>query len=274
MNYVAAFRRDGVVRIRSALDAAELALANTAYQWSLDNPGPHAAPVLGGISGAFYQDHANPHAFPMYRALLQETRLAATVAGVLGSANLWLLYEQIWMKEGAAKRRTPWHQDLAYVPMEGDHLAVAWLTLDPVEQGESLEFVTGSHGGPLYNPTAFDARDPAAAMFEPGVWPPLPDIEANRSRWPISSWAVTPGDIIVFHPGILHGGAPTRDGVRRRTLSLRFFGDHAYCAARPESGVAEIDRLQRDAGNGDPMTAMARAAPGTLFRHEGFRQIY
>ena len=86
------------------------------------------------------------------------------------------MYEQIWLKEAAERRRTPWHQDLAYIPVGGDHLAVAWTNLDPVVKEDSLEFVRGSHRGPLFNPTAFDPRDPSASMFPDGEWPPLPDI--------------------------------------------------------------------------------------------------
>ena len=45
-------------------------------------------------------------------------------------------------------------------------------------------------------------------------------------------WAVEPGDMVVFHANVLHGGAPTRPGRRRRTVSLRYFGDDAVFAPR------------------------------------------
>ena len=186
---------------------------------------------------------------------------------------MWLLYEQIWLKEGGSKRRTPWHQDLAYIPLEGNDLAVLWITLDPVAKEDSLEFVPGSHRGPLFNPTAFDPNDEAASMFPDGIWPPLPNIERARDQWDIVSWPTQPGDILVFHPAMLHGGAPTHEGGRRRSISLRFFGDHAFCAERPESGLADIDRLKYDDGSGDPIKELAGAAPGTPFRHPRFLQL-
>ena len=269
----ARFHDDGVVHVSGALDRQAMALAEAAFTWSLEHPGQSAGEVLGGRPGAFYQDHGNPASFDAYRALLHDTPLASLVADLLGSDHLWLLYEQIWLKEGADTRRTPWHQDLAYIPLEGNHLAVAWLSLDAVPMERALEFVRGSHRGPLYNPTAFDAIDEHASMFEPGVWPQLPDIEATRDQWPVVSWAVQPGDLIVFHPAILHGGAPTRTGDRRRTISLRFFGDHARCAERPEQGLADVDRLKREDGGRDPIEQMALLPPGTLFRHPGFPQI-
>jgi ectoine hydroxylase-related dioxygenase (phytanoyl-CoA dioxygenase family) len=268
----ARFAEDGVVCVRGALEEAGLALAESAFRWSLANPGPCARDVLAGEPGAFYQDHANPLAFAAYQPLLCRTGLARLVADIMGSEALWLLYEQVWLKQGDARLRTPWHQDLAYVPMEGAHMATLWLNLDPVPQEISLEFVRASHRGPLHNPTAFDAKDPAAAMFEPGVWPALPDIDSRRDAFDIISWNIAPGDIVMFHPGMLHGGAPTPAGGRRRTISLRFFGDHTYCAGRPETGVAEVDRLQR-AESTDPIEQLAFARPGTLFRHPAFQRL-
>lgn len=267
----AAFLRDGVVLLRGALDAGALALAEQAFAWSLAHPGPGARPVLQGLPGAFYQDHANPAAWPVYRPLLCDAGLGALVAALLDSRALWLLYEQIWLKEGAATLPTPWHQDLPYVPMAGEQMATVWLNLDPVPRAHSLEFIAGSHRGPLYNPTAFDAADPRAAMYAPGVWPELPDIAAAPERWPTLAWEIVPGDLVVFHPAVLHGGAPTAAGARRRTISLRFFGDDTCCAPRPEDGLQPVDRAGHDPD--DPMAAMARLPAGTPFRHPGFQRV-
>ena len=59
----------------------------------------------------------------------------------------------------------------------------------------------------------------------------------------------------------------------RRTLSLRFFGDHAFCAARPHGGLADVDGLKHDDGGRHPLKKMATAAPGTLFRHPDFPKL-
>jgi hypothetical protein len=267
------FAKEGVVFMRGIFDSFCMSLAEQAFQWSLDHPGPGAHVVLKEKVGAFYQDHSNPAAIPAYRRLLCETGLTDLIANVMGSQALWLLYEQIWLKENGDTLRTPWHQDSPYVPMAGSHLATVWISLDPVDQMRSLEFVSGSHLGPLYNPTAFDADNPTATMFAPGSWPVLPDIEAQRDAWHIVSFAVEPGDVIMFHPAMLHGGAPTQAGERRRTVSLRFFGDDAYCDKRPESELNGIDRLTGDDDIHDPMIAMARQSPGTLFRHPGFLRL-
>ena len=64
--------------------------------------------------------------------------------------------------------------DLPYLPASGEHLAVMWTNLDAVEKDYSLEFIAGSHRGPLYNPSAFNPDDEAANLFDPAEWPPLP----------------------------------------------------------------------------------------------------
>lgn len=268
----AQFRRDGVVFIENALDRNTLKLAEAAFQWTYHHPGPGAGAVLLGTPGTFYQDQANPDCFEAYRTLLRDTCIPDIAAGLFGSNNVWLLYEQIWFKDGNT-RRTPWHQDLPYLPVEGDDLCVMWTNLDPVAKEMSLEFVLGSHRGPLFNPSAFNPDDVSAALFNKDVLPPLPDIEATRDRWPIVSWATKPGDVVVFHPAMLHGGAPTRAGQPRRTLSLRFFGEHTFCAERPHGGLADVEGLKHDDGGRHPLKKMATAAPGTPFRHPDFPRL-
>lgn len=268
------FAREGVACVRGVLDGRGITFAEQAFTWSLEHPGPGAREVLAGRPGAFFQDHSNPEAFPHYLPLICETGLAGSVADILGSDNLWLLYEQIWLKDGGERRATPWHQDLPYLPLAGDHIATVWLNLDPIAEADSLQFVRGSHRGPLYNPTAFDASDPSAAMYEDGVWPPLPDIESDRSAWDIVAWGVAPGDVVIFHPAILHGGAGTRAGERRRSISLRFIGDDAFVADRPEAGLADVDRLKANRDDLDPMQQLALEPPGSLFRHSAFPKVW
>lgn len=268
----AQFLRDGVVFIPNALDRHTLKLAEEAFQWTYTHPGPGAGAVLQGVPGTIYQDQANPDCFPAYRELLLNTCIPDIAIGLFSSNNLWLLYEQIWFKD-TNSRRTPWHQDMSYWPLEGDDLCVMWVPLTPVSQDTTLEFVKGSHRGPLYNPSAFSAQDESANLFRSADYPTLPNIEANREQWPIVSWAAQPGDVVIFHPAMLHGGAPTYAGQPRRTLSLRFFGEHAYCAARPGGGLADVEGLKHRDGGRHPLKKMAKATPGTLFRHPDFPQL-
>jgi hypothetical protein len=72
---------DGVGCIPQALDAATLQIAETCCARTLRHPGPGAGAVLTGTPGTFYQDQANPDAFPAYRRLLCATEIADFAAG-------------------------------------------------------------------------------------------------------------------------------------------------------------------------------------------------
>ncbi len=264
------YLEDGVLFLPAALDRATLELAQRCFEWTLEHPGPGAGAVLLGTPGTFYQDQANPDAFPAYRELLTQTAIPDLAAAVFSCDEVWLMYEQIWLKEGADTRRTPWHQDLPYLPAAGDDLVVMWINLDPVAAADSLEFVRGSHRGPLYNPSAFNPDDVSANLFESADWPPLPDIDADPEAFDIVSWTVSPGDVVLFHPAVLHGGAATKAGQRRRTLSLRFFGADATCAARPHDGMANVDGLKHADGGRHPLKKMALEPDGAPFRHPDF----
>jgi ectoine hydroxylase-related dioxygenase (phytanoyl-CoA dioxygenase family) len=251
-----------VVYLPGALDAVSLATAQAAWSWSLANPGPLASRIPSRNSDAlFYQDLYNPDVLTGYRAMLEASPLPSLVSALWGGGPCWFMYEQVFLKEGGEARRTPWHQDSSYLAVAGDQLAVAWITFDPCAKADSLEFVPGSHRGRLYNGSRFDINDDTLPTHPRSSLPVLPDIEADRDRWEIVSFAVEPGDVVIFHPKVLHGGAPTHPGTRRRTLTLRFFGEDAVYEPR-EGGAGP-----RVAGFHERMTA------GQAFRHPSFLKL-
>jgi ectoine hydroxylase-related dioxygenase (phytanoyl-CoA dioxygenase family) len=251
---------DGVVCIRGALDAASLALAEEAYDWSLEHPTSHhktegAADQAGG---RFFQDFFNPDALVHYRRMLVESSVADVVTRLWNSPDLWFMFEHVFLKDGPQTRPTTWHQDSQDLPVEGSQFATVWISFDPIAKAEALEFIRGSHWG---------VRFAAAARPDPdGLLPPVPDIEAHRDRYEMLSWSIEPGDVLVFHPAMLHGGAPTRSGSRRRTLSLRLFGKDAVYAPRPGNsgkvGPSNFGEAELDLRPGDP------------FRHPAFPRIH
>jgi ectoine hydroxylase-related dioxygenase (phytanoyl-CoA dioxygenase family) len=279
------FRKDGVVRIRGGLDPESMRMAKEGYQWSLAHPSAAATTFSQKTAGKFYQDLANPIAFPAYRRLLEQSPCADLAAALWGARDVWFMYEQVFLKEGGAARRTPWHQDSSYLPVAGENLMVMWISFDPVAKPNALEFVRGSHRGVLYNGSTFDPEDDTAPLYANGTMPRLPNIEADRARWDIVSWSTEPGDVVCFHPAMLHGGGPTNPGLRRRTLSLRFFGADATFSPRP--GGAEVPGRraakegsqqpppQESPDGGGPVFARLSQtlSPGDPFRHPGFPRV-
>src|SRR3954447_11548234 len=160
------YARDGVVFLPRALDPAALADAQAAYDWSLAHPGPLASNIRQASEATFYQDLYNPDCLSGYAAMLRASPITAVVADLWGAPDVWFMYEQVFLKEGGEARRTPWHQDASYLPVDGQHLVVLWITFDPVAEAESLELVKGSHRGTLDNTSRFDPTDETAPIFE------------------------------------------------------------------------------------------------------------
>jgi ectoine hydroxylase-related dioxygenase (phytanoyl-CoA dioxygenase family) len=269
---VAAFRDDGAVYLPRALSPATMALAREAYDWSLANPGPGASNLPSKGDGTFYQDLANPAALAAYERLLRETEVGDIVSALWAHPDVWFMYEQVFLKEGGVTRRTPWHQDAPYLPVRGDTLAVMWISFDPVVPEQALEFVRGSHRGPTYDGSRFDPEDDTEPLYGDGSYPRLPDIEADRDRWPLISWGTDPGDVVVFHPAVLHGGGATDSSGRRRTLSLRFFGADAVVAWRPGMTAAENRSPTVDPAV-HPLTRMRFLPDGAPFRDPAFPKV-
>ena len=86
--------------------------------------------------------------------------------------------------------------------------------------------------------------------------PELPDIAAELGKWDIVSWPIEPGDIVLLHPDVLHGGGSTGENSQRRTLTVRCYGDDVVyaqlsCKGQPGDCVGKfilIDGVGRFAG--------------------------
>jgi len=247
-----AYRDDGVVFLPKVLDAKALDEAQAAYDWSLANPGPLATTFAQHSDATFYNDLYNPGCVAAYRAMLEASPLNKAITDIWGTPDIWFMYEQVFLKEGGESRRTPWHQDSSYLSIAGDDLAVAWITFDAVKKADSLEFVPGSHRGPLYNGSRFELDNDTAPLHANSDMPQLPDIEKERARFDIVSFGVEPGDVVLFHPAMLHGGAPTHPGQTRRTLTLRYFGQNSYYDQRPAPAGPRVSGRRAQMKQGDP----------------------
>lgn len=267
------YQRDGVIHLPRLLDDEALGAALAVYNWSLDHPGPGASRLPSNGTGTFYQDLANPAALAEYAPLIRGSVLGNIVTRLFEQPTAWFMYEQVFLKENGTTRRTPWHQDTPYLPVEGDDLAVLWITFEPLAAQNALEFVRGSHRGPLFDGSRFDPSDDTAPLYGTGELPLLPDIERDRASWDIVAWDIEPGDVVVFHPSILHGGGPTLPGMRRRTLSLRFFGADARVARRPGMVAVERDKPEAPRPGEHPLTRMRRRAPGSVFADPAFPEV-
>jgi ectoine hydroxylase-related dioxygenase (phytanoyl-CoA dioxygenase family) len=164
---------------------------------------------------------------PRFLQFLQQSPLAQAAAELLQSPTILLYEDLLIFKSAGAEQPTPWHQDEPQWPLSGRQMVSAWFCLDPVTPATgALKFAAGTHRGPMYRP--FVPPDRAADIaaddrfFEGG---PLPDVDREDGHFTIRSYEVQPGDVLFFHPRVLHaalGSAPTH---ARRTFSIRFLGE-------------------------------------------------
>lgn len=257
-DHAVTFARDGAVKVAGLLDARWiehlrgifdelLAEAADLSGYYADDPtSPQDAP------GATRVRDANWMASPAMRTFLFDSPIAEAAARVIGSTSATIYEDLLIYKAPGAEQPTPWHQDEPQWPVTGRQMGSVWLSLEPVtRETGALRFVAGSHRGPLhipYVPKAMRERlEPDLALFDGG---PLPDIDADPARR-VVSYACEPGDVVIFHPRVIHGAFGSASDRPRRTFSIRFLGDdvrwqekasvvYGYLA---ESGLKTGDRV-------------------------------
>ena len=227
------YRNDGVLFMPKLLHSEWLALVEMGISRIINSAG-RKSKFYAGDPGEFFDTTRNFDTTPEFQYLCYLSPLADMASRLLNSEKIWLLFDHVFVKSGGECRRTPWHQDLPYWPIDGEQIVSFWITLDALPREECLEYIPGSHRRGMYD--GFDptkVNETQNAPFYGREFPPLPDIENEREKWDIHSWAIDPGDVVVFHPGVLHGGGPTHQGRQRRTLSVRCFGEDVVYALRP-----------------------------------------
>lgn len=269
-----AFREDGAVLARGALDEAQLARCRAVFDWNIENPGPNATKMYAGTPQESHVDNSNPNAKARLDELVASLPFGRMFADLWGSEHVWYFAEEVFLKTGGRGGRTQWHQDTSYLPWDGAHWGNAWISFEAVPKANALEIVRGSQRGIRYDgPTFVDPDDPTQPLHGEHALPRLPDIDAERkadpNAWDILSWATEPGDVVLLHPNSLHGGAPVDAAFPdRHTLVLRFFGDDATYHPLPSDSAAHIP----------PegflfVEEMAKLKAGEPFRSPVFRQL-
>jgi hypothetical protein len=239
-----AFAEDGAILIRGLLDREQLALCRHVFDWGIENPGPMATTLFDGTAQKSHNDNANPYAKARLDDLVGRLPLGELFADLWGSKHVWYFAEELFLKAGGTSGRSPWHQDTSYLPWEGKHFGNVWISFEAVPRQNALEIVKGSHRGTRHDGTTFqNADDPTDPLHGGDVWPRLPNIEAERRSNPaaydIISWETEPGDVLLLHPGVLHGGGAVDAAFpTRHTLVLRFFGDDAVFSPLPQPSVS------------------------------------
>lgn len=224
---VDAFTESGVVCLRGAIPQPWLERLGAAADAADRAPGPHHFRFgEPGRPGAFFGDVMLWRRDAVFSAFAHDGPLADVAGRLMRSQTVTFYHDFLLIKSGGSTKRTPWHQDQSYWCLRGDQALTVWAPLDPVSAASTLEFVRGSHRwAPLYAAVAFDKN----SSFDGGRdgRPPVPDIDAARDAYDIVSWALQPGDCLVFHCRTLHAAPGNPHAQARRVLSTCWAGDDA-----------------------------------------------
>ncbi len=236
----AAYERDGVVCLRRQFDEGWVERLRAAIERDIAAPGPNATNFAeGSTAGTFFGDMFMWRHDADFRAAALHSPAAAIAARLMGASRADFFYDQLFVKEPGTAHPTPWHQDQPYWPVRGRQIASVWIALDRVDRSNgAVEFIAGSHDwGVDFRPKPF--RKGHEAKFTSSDLTPIPDIDADRSRYDIKSWEMEAGDCLVFQAMIVHGapgnltGGHSSPGTRRRGLALRYTGDDVRYDPRP-----------------------------------------
>ena len=226
------FWRDGAVALRGVIGDNWLELLAQGIEKTVERPTPYGrVQSKPEDPGWFFTDYYMWRQYAEFETVARDGPGGVIAAKLLQSASVNYFYEGLFLKEPGTVRASDWHQDQPYYNVDGRQLCVLWIPLDAVTAETSLKVVRGSHTtGNWYQPTFFAQErvlDGAAELFEP-----TPDVDANPNDFDILSWALEPGDIIVFHPLSLHGATGNPTATRRRALQTVFLGDDCVYGER------------------------------------------
>ncbi len=231
------YEHDGVVCLRKVFSQKWLSFLEGAVEEAMSHPGPNAEELSKG-TGRFFGDLEMALRLPKFQQFAFGSPAAEVAGRVMDAMKVRFFYDQLLVKEPGTSERTPWHQDQPYWAVSGKQVCSVWLPLDPITEDVSVEYVCGSHLWEEFSPYHFSDGTP----YKDTGLEPLPDIEANRSKYEIKRFAMEPGDCLIFNAMIVHGAPGNNSEHRRRAIATRWTGDDArYCRRSGEVAIPTQD---------------------------------
>lgn len=240
---IAFYQQNGAVCLRNVFSPYWLERVSEGIARNLAAPSKYAESLTAaGASARFFNDYCNWQQIPEFREFVYDSPAAEIVARLMGSQQAIFYHEHVLVKEPGNQRKTPWHHDQPYYPVNGRQMCSIWMPLDPVPQASSLRFVKGSHDwGRWFVPRKFATAknyefitSESRGSGEEIEFESVPEIEEAPQKYEILVWALEPGDCVVFNGLTLHGAAGNVSRKHsRRVLSTRWFGEEARFAPRP-----------------------------------------
>jgi ectoine hydroxylase-related dioxygenase (phytanoyl-CoA dioxygenase family) len=197
---IESFERDGVVPVRGLL-TGELIDGLRELIPDLLARAPTGDGTSASVDGMWRQ-------FESFARFLFWSPVGSVAAALMRSGSA-RLYEDLLLYKNASATGTNWHRDSPHWPVSGWQLSSIWFSLEEVTADTgAMRFVVGSHRDPddLVSTASLDASS---------------EVHQRRS---ITIEAV-PGDVVAFHPRVLHSTHDAACDRPRRSFTLRFAGD-------------------------------------------------
>ena len=231
---VETYQRDGVVLLRQMFSPEWIELLNAGLDVNLARPTDNARIWDRDAAGrTMFWDNQAWLGIDEYRTFVFQSPAADIAAALMGSTEINFFFDAVFVRSAGSQFETPWHQDEPYWSVDGYDTCTIWMPLVPVAKKNSLAFVPGTHRnksvfhqfnfGEL-NPDEKDRVD--QVDFSPVADTSLPDINADPDAHGVVSWAMEPGDCVVFNGRTLHGGSGRLDSeVELRVFTSKWLGD-------------------------------------------------
>lgn len=227
------YQRDGVVCLNNVFDQQWIEKLKEGIERNLRNPSIFSERLvddIDGQSGAYFNDYCNWQSIPEFQDFIYNSP-AAEISGLLMDSDYAVFYhEHVLVKEAKSSKKTPWHMDQSYYPIDGLKVCSIWLPLDPVPIETSIAFAVGSHlDDKWYKPRKFathlNYQNEIMGSEQIREYYDVPSDRYIEQNYSIVRFDVQPGDCIVFHMRSLHS-APGNDSlsISRRVLSTRWLG--------------------------------------------------
>lgn len=228
---VAAFRRDGHVRVRALASRGEVEEYRPAIREVLDAVAARhdTQGRIDDYNSLFTQVTNGWRLDERMRRFVFARRFARVAARLVGVRGVRLYHDQALFKEPGGQS-TPWHRDQFYWPLDTDDTVTMWMALVdvPREMGP-MTFASGSHHAEDGPGLPIGAE--SAAILARYV---------EAKGFPLAGGALAAGDA-TFHSGrTLHCAGANASARRREVMTVIYFADGARLRA-PENPFQEAD---------------------------------
>jgi ectoine hydroxylase-related dioxygenase (phytanoyl-CoA dioxygenase family) len=231
--WLASYAEDGAGVVREVIPQAWITRMRGALDEVLQAKSELAMNLASGDQGAFFNDLFLWRWQDDFRAFIFDSPLPELASQIIGSDEIRLLYDQIFVMEPGGSTGTPWHQDTPYWPITGSQVISIWIPFDSVSpENGVVTYVKGSH------------------LWEHQIRPNSPRLMAAGARDEVGAaqkitfdpdagheflkWTLEPGDVLVHDGLTVHGAPPNATADRRRrALAVRFVGPDVRFDPRP-----------------------------------------